>query len=70
MATASRKSRQPTRKWWAATVIGAAGIVTLWIQSGAWDAQIAVALVALLSQRIVAYLTPNDDAPGGVPVKR
>lgn len=64
------KSWQPTKKWWAATVIGVAGVITLWIQGGQWTAEISVALVTLLSQRIVAYLVPNDDELGGVPVKR
>jgi hypothetical protein len=64
------KSWGPTRKWWAATVIGVAGLVTLWIQKGHWDSEVSVALVALLSQRIVSYLVPNQDTPGGVPLKK
>lgn len=60
----------PTRKWWAATIVGAIGLATMLLtgDSAISDPEI-VALGTFGAQRVVAYLTPNDPAPGGVPVK-
>lgn len=63
-----KKTLLPTRKWLAAQVVGLAGIASSAIDSG-WDATESKLLVALLVQAAVTYLLPNDNTPGGVPVK-
>lgn len=53
----------PSRKWWAATVVALGGfLTTLATQSWAWSPAFAGALVTLATQRLVAYLVPNDDS--------
>lgn len=34
-----------------------------------WTPALSGAAFTILTQRIVAYITPNDDTPGGVPLK-
>lgn len=59
----------PTRKWWAAQIVAAAGIATSAIDSG-WDATESKLVIAWVVQAAVTYLLPNNsDAPGGPPVK-
>jgi predicted cobalt transporter CbtA len=62
-------SRMPTNKWWAATVLAVGGLLTTWASAGEWTAALTGAAITLVTQRIVAYLVPNDDTPGGVPTK-
>jgi hypothetical protein len=58
----------PTRKWWAATVLAIGGILSTWAAGGwDWTDPLSGAAITLLAQRIVAYLVPNHDTPGGVP---
>lgn len=60
----------PTRKWWAATVLAVAGILTTWAtQDWAWSNELTGIAITLGAQRVVAYLIPNQDTPGGVPVE-
>jgi hypothetical protein len=61
MAPAPSASAAPTRKWWAATVTGAAGILTLFATHG-WhfDQETTIPLITIVSQRIIAYLIPNE----------
>lgn len=56
----------PTRKWWAATVTGIGTEVVAVLADG-WNQATQIALVGLVVQRAVAYLTRNDPTPGGVP---
>lgn len=60
-------SWRPTRKWMAATVIAAAGYLTLMATHG-WhlDEHTSIALITLLSERTVSFLLPNRKTPGGV----
>jgi|SRR5215469_926493 len=63
---AEEKSRWPTHKWWAALFTATGAWVANFITAGAFNKAIAIALVGLISQSLVAYVTPNDDAKGGV----
>lgn len=63
-------SASPTRKWWAATILAIGGLLTTWAAAGEWTTALTGALITLVTQRIVAYLVPNDDTPGGVPIKK
>ena len=58
----------PTRKWWAATIVAFGGfLTTLATQSWHWTPEFAGAVITIATQRVVAYVVKNDDAPGGVP---
>jgi hypothetical protein len=60
----------PTRKWWAATIVAFGGfLTTLATQSWHWTPEFAGAVITIATQRVVAYVVKNDDAPGGVPGK-
>ena len=63
------KSKWPTNKWWAATVTAIAGLLTTWATTQGWTKEMSGVAIALVGQRIVAYLVPNSDTPGGVPLK-
>jgi hypothetical protein len=58
----------PTRKWWAATVtaIGTVAIAALTGDGINSDPEV-IMVVGLCVQRVVAYITPNEPTPGGVP---
>jgi hypothetical protein len=64
------KSRWPTKKWWAALVTVAGSWVANLITAGAFTKVIAIALVGIVAQMIVAYLVPNDNTLGGVPLRK
>ncbi len=65
---AKAAGQMPTRKWWAATIVGVSGLLsTLVAGDWHWSKTASVALIALLTQRLVAYLVPNHDTAGGVP---
>lgn len=55
----SAPPRMPTRKWFAALLVGAGTIATLYITTGGWDAEESIAAVGLVIERGVAWLTPN-----------
>jgi hypothetical protein len=58
----------PTRKWWAATILAVGGILATWAAGGwDWTDPLSGAAITLVAQRMVAYLVPNHDTPGGVP---
>ena len=66
--TATTAPWWPTRKWWAATILAVGGLLTTMGSEGwRWSNTASVALIALVTQRAVAYLVPNQDTPGGVP---
>ena len=64
------KSWRPTKKWWAALVTVAGSWVANLITAGGFTKTIAIALVGIVSQMIVAYLVPNDNTLGGVPLRK
>jgi hypothetical protein len=57
----------PTKKWFAALVTGAAGILGSWIVTGVFDDVERGMSATLLTSLAVAYFKTNDDTPGGVP---
>lgn len=58
----------PTRKWWAATITGAGTVaVMLWTGDGINTDEEKILVIGLAIQRLVSYVTPNDDTIGGVP---
>jgi uncharacterized membrane protein YjjB (DUF3815 family) len=62
-------SWMPTKKWWVATLTGIVGLGVMLLTgdtSHFADAE-KVAIGTFLVQRIAAWATPNDPAPGGVP---
>ena len=60
----------PTRKWLAAIVTALGAWAVLWIQAGAFSTEVQIALAGLITQAIIAYLVPNQDSPGGLPLRR
>jgi hypothetical protein len=68
-AAAAKKSWLPTRKWWAATVVALGAIATLWVTTGAFDRDVAIAVIGAVVQAATTYLVPNQDTPGGVPLR-
>ena len=40
------------------------------VNAGDWNKTLTVALVGLISQALITYLVPNQETPGGVPVKQ
>lgn len=63
-----KKSALPTRKWIAAQVLALAAVATSWVDSG-WDDTETKLLIGIAVQAAVTYLLPNEDTPGGVPLK-
>jgi len=60
----------PTRKWWTATILAVAGLLSTWAQQGwNWSDTLWGVLITLIAQRIVAYIVPNAATVGGVPAK-
>lgn len=64
------KSLWPTRKWWAAFITAVAAFLVNWIVAGEFGKEVLIMLIGVLAQSAVAYLVPNADTPGGVPVKK
>jgi hypothetical protein len=68
LAAAPAKAWWPTRKWWAATILAIGGLLgTLSANHWHWTNVLSGAAITLATQRVVAYLVPNHDTPGGVP---
>lgn len=53
-------SLKPSRKWFAALVVGLTGLATMWATTGAWDQEETIAAITLVSARAVAWLIPNE----------
>jgi hypothetical protein len=68
-AAATTKSAWPTRKWWATQVTALATLLVAWVTADHWDKTLTIGLIGLLTQAAVGYLIPNQDTPGGVPLK-
>jgi hypothetical protein len=62
--------QRPTNKWCAGLVTVAGSWVVNLITAGAFTKTIAIALVGIITQMTVAYLVPNDNTPGGVPMRK
>jgi hypothetical protein len=61
---------EPTKKWWAATVVAIGGFFATLASTGwHWTPVMSGAAITIVTQRVVAYITPNDPTPGGVPGK-
>ena len=65
----TEKSAAPTRKWIAAQLTALAAIAVMYVTSGTWDTEESIALIGWFVAASTSYLVPNEDTPGGVPVK-
>ena len=65
----AQKSAWPTRKWWAGLITAVAALAVNLIETGQFSKEIAIALVGLVAQALVVYIVPNDNTPGGVPLR-
>ena len=69
-AASSWGNWEPTKKWWSATVVAIGGFLATLASTGwHWTPAISGAAITIVTQRVVAYITPNDPTPGGVPGK-
>lgn len=59
--TSYGKGLAPSRKWWAATVVGAGTVGTAWAEAGEWSQTLTIAAIGFAVQRAVAWLVPNGD---------
>lgn len=66
----SLKSWAPTRKWVAALITGLLAIAGTAVATDGWDDEEWAAAITLGSTLAVSYLTPNENTPGGVPLKK
>ena len=63
VSVASHSRYWPTRKWWAATIVALGGFLSTFASQGwHWSPAFAGAALTLLTQRVVAYLVPNDNS--------
>ena len=68
--TSSWANWEPTKKWWSATVVAIGGFFATLASTGwNWTPAMSGAAITIVTQRVVAYITPNDPTPGGVPGK-
>lgn len=64
-----QRSLWPTRKWWAGLITAVAALAVNLIETGQFSKEIGIALVGLIAQALVVYVVPNDNTPGGVPLR-
>jgi hypothetical protein len=64
------KGLQPTRKWWVTQTTATAALLVAWVNVGAWDKTVSIAMIGFASQAVTSYLTPNHPESGGVPPPR
>jgi len=57
----------PTRKWLVTQITAATALVGAWVGAVGWDRTLTIALIGLISQAAVSYLTPNGGQPDGPP---
>lgn len=50
---------KPTNKWLVARITGLTALLTMWATTGSWDLEETVALIGLLSEAAISWLTPN-----------
>lgn len=65
----AQRSAWPTRKWWAGLITAVAALAVNLIETGQFSKEIGIALVGLIAQALVVYVVPNDNTPGGVPLR-
>lgn len=58
---------KPTRKWWATRVTAVSALAVMAVTTGSWDAEETIALIGLLAEAAISWLTPNAQTPGGIP---
>ena len=61
-----RNPNTPSKKWFVTQITAVAALFTMWATTGSWDVEETVALIGLVSQAGIGYLTPNAsdaDAP-------
>jgi hypothetical protein len=60
---AQRPTWSPTSKWWAATIVAVGGFLTTFASQGwHWSPAFAGAFITIATQRVVAYLVPNESS--------
>lgn len=68
---ARKRSAAPTRKWIAAQITALVGVILMLVTG---DTTVTdpekVAIGTFIVQAVTTYLVPNDNTPGGVPLKR
>ncbi len=66
----ARASWKPSRKWCVTQVTAAAAFLVAWVNAGEWNKTLLVALIGLLAQAVIGFLTPNSTgaATPAVPV--
>ncbi len=67
--TSPTKSWLPTTKWMAATITALTAVACLVVTHHGFDTDVTVALITVIGQALVTYLVPNQETPGGVPVR-
>lgn len=70
MGPATEKSPAPTRKWLAAQITAAVGVILMLVTGdpAVTDPE-KVAIGTFIVQALTTYLVPNENTPGGVPRK-
>jgi hypothetical protein len=68
-ASSPLKSLLPTNKWIVTQITALAALLTAYVQVGAWNKELTIALIGLVSQALIGYIAPNASTPGGVRIK-
>jgi uncharacterized membrane protein YjjP (DUF1212 family) len=63
-----KQSWLPSRKWLATQVTAIAALLIAWVNAGAWDKTLTIAMIGVAAQSIAAYLIPNADAKDPAPL--
>ena len=63
------KSLVPTNKWIVTQITALAALLTAYVQVGAWNKELTIAVIGLISQALIGYIAPNAPTPGGVRIK-
>lgn len=61
----AQTSWTPSRKWLATQVTAVAAFLIAWVNQGAWDKTLTIALIGLISQALFSYLVPNAGRSSG-----
>jgi hypothetical protein len=65
-----QKSWLPTRKWIVGLLTSVVALVLSIVQSGHWTKEYTAAILTVVVGAITSYLIPNNDNPGGYPLKK
>lgn len=55
----NQPSNQPTRKWIVTQITAVAALATMYATTGSWDVEETVALIGLVAQASISYITPS-----------